>query len=67
MVTGVNIKLDDATMAGDALASKGPTRRLLRAVWSALLDGAAMYGAAVHGYPNPDHIRSDVAHPTDNE
>ena len=69
MTTTLNtaIKRDDATMAGDVVTSKGPAMRLLRVVWSALLEGAAVYGAAVHGYPNPDDLRSDVARLTDNE
>jgi len=58
-MTGVNVKRDDVT--GDTLATQGPAMRLLRVVWSALLDGAAMYGAAIHGYPNPEHFQSDVA------
>jgi len=60
-VTDVNIEHDDATITGDAPASWGPAVRLLRVVWSALRDGAAMHGAAVHGYPH------DVIRLPDNE
>jgi hypothetical protein len=66
-MTGVNIEHDDATMARDASVSLGLAVRLLRVVWGALLDGAAMYGAAVHGYSNPDDLQYDVIRPTDNE
>ena len=63
----VKVKRHDAIMAGGMPASRGPAVRLLLVIWSALVDGAAMYGAAVHGYPNPEHLRSDVVRPTDNE
>jgi len=66
-MTGVNIGRDDATMARDAPAPQGLVARLLRVVWSPLLDAAAMYGAAVHGYQNPDDFEFDVARLTDNE
>jgi hypothetical protein len=65
-MTGVNIEHDDPT-TGHAPASQRFAVRLLRAVWSALVDGAAMYGAAVHGYRSPDGFQYDVVPPTDNE
>jgi hypothetical protein len=66
-MTGIKIEHDDAIMAGGIPASRGPAMRLLLVIWSALVDGAAMYGAAVHGYYSPEHFRSDGARPTDNE
>jgi len=40
--------------------------RVLRGVWRAFLDGAAMYGAAFHGCPVLDDFSSDPAREADN-
>lgn len=66
-MTGVKVERDDAIMAVNSLASRASAVRLLRVVWRALLDGAAMYGAAIHGYSNTEDFRSDIARLTDNE
>lgn len=42
-------------------------RGILRCIWAAFLDGAAMYGAAMHGWPNLEYFRSDIARQSDNE
>ncbi len=44
-----------------------PARRVLRYLWRSFLEGAAMYGAAMHGWPNPEYLRSDVARQSDKE
>ena len=34
--------------------------RLLRGLWQACLDGAAMYGASLHGFPMAEHMLFDA-------
>jgi hypothetical protein len=57
-----------ATIIVERLATPDkPGRRILRLLWRSFVDGAAMYGAAMHGYPNPEHLQSVMTPDDDNE
>ena len=44
-----------------------PGRGVLRFLWRSFVDGAAMYGAALHGYPDPEYLQFVMTHEEDNE
>lgn len=48
--------------AGGAPCRSGLMTRVLRGVWRACLDGAAMYGASYHGWPAIEMLPSDGSH-----
>ena len=56
------VKRDNMIIAGRLATPGRSTRGMLRCIWRSLLEGAAMYGAAVHGRPDPEYFRSEVAH-----
>lgn len=60
-------KYDNAILVGRSAAPGRSARGVLRCIWRAFLDGAARYGAAMHGWPNPDYFRSDVTPQEDKE
>ncbi|MBV8457567.1 MAG: hypothetical protein JO122_13240 [Acetobacteraceae bacterium] len=41
--------------------------RMLRYLWRSFLEGAAMYGAAMHGWPKPEHFQTHVVRQVDKE
>jgi len=63
----INSELDETKVVEHIEATGLTAMSVLRGVWRALLDGAAMYGAAFHGCPVLDDTRSDAARETDNQ
>jgi len=62
----INRELDETKFV-EHNTTTGIAMSLLRGVWRAFLDGAAMYGAAFHGYPIFDDLKSDAAGEADNQ
>jgi hypothetical protein len=46
----------DSKIVGERIARSGRTMRVLRGIWRAFLRGAAVYAAAIDGYPKPDDL-----------
>jgi hypothetical protein len=44
-----------------------PGGGILRFLWRSFVEGAAMYGAAMHGYPDPEYLQHVMIHEEDNE
>ena len=58
----------DETLIVQRFGAPGrPGRGILRLLWRSFVDGAAMYGAAPHGYPNPEHLQHAMTPDDDNE
>ena len=63
----INRELDETKLVEQKATTGLTAMSVLRGVWRAFLDGAAMYGATFHGYPVLDDFRSDAARETDNQ
>ena len=44
-----------------------PRRGILRFLWKSFVEGAAMYGAAMHGYPDPEYFQFVMTRQEDSE
>ncbi len=58
----------DETILVERLVTPGrPRRGILRFLWRSFVDGAAMYGAALHGYPDPEYLQFVMTREEDSE
>ena len=56
------------TIVVDRLATPdSPGRGLLRLLWRSFVDGAAMYGAAIHGWPDLEYFQYVMTRQEDSE
>jgi hypothetical protein len=58
---------DDAIIIERFATPGGLGRGILRFLWRSCVKGAAMYGAAAHGFPDPEYFRPNVARQEDKE
>jgi len=58
----------DETIVVECLATPDrPRRGILHFLWRSFVKGAAMYGAALHGHPDPEYFQSIMTRQEDSE
>lgn len=52
--------MTEPNIENSIISTGGCATRILRGIWHAFLDGAAIQGSCMQRYPCPEHLRSDA-------